>query len=56
MRSAGWMADVILDGLERRRERIFPDRFSAAAALLYRLFPAFFHRQVRRRFAGELPS
>lgn len=56
VRSADWMADCIVRALERGAERLFPDRFSAFAAILYRLCPAFFHRQIARRFAGEMPT
>lgn len=54
--SADLMAAIIVQGLDDGLERIFPDRFSAFAALLYRVFPRFFHRLIRRRFAGELPA
>lgn len=56
VRSAGWMADQVLIALKQRKERIFPDNFSAFAAVLYRLCPRLFHRLIRRRFAAELPQ
>lgn len=56
VRSADWMANRIVQALEAGQERLFPDRFSAMAAILYRLCPAFFHRQIARRFAGEMPQ
>lgn len=56
VRSADWMAEHIVRGLEQGAERIFPDRFIALAALLYRLMPTVYHRLMRRRFAAELPS
>ncbi|MGH8494179.1 MAG: SDR family NAD(P)-dependent oxidoreductase [Moraxellaceae bacterium] len=56
VRSADWMANSIVQALESGRERLFPDRFSALAAILYRLWPTFFHRQIARRFAGEMPT
>lgn len=55
VRSADWMAALIVQALEQGRERLFPDKFSAFAALLYRLCPRLFHRQIARRFAGEMP-
>jgi short-subunit dehydrogenase len=56
VRSAEWMAKRIVAGLERGEQRIFPDRFSAFAALLYRVLPRLYHRLMRRRFAAELPA
>lgn len=56
VRSADWMAGGIVSALEANKERLFPDRFSAFAAILYRLWPTFFHRQIQRRFAGEMPQ
>ncbi|AYC33223.1 SDR family NAD(P)-dependent oxidoreductase [Pseudomonas cavernae] len=56
VRGADWMAGQILRALEQRRERLFPDRGSYLASLLWRLAPAFYYRQMSRRFAGELPK
>ena len=56
VRSADWMAERIVQALERGQERLFPDRFTALAALLYRLLPTLYHRLMRRRFAAELPT
>ncbi len=56
VRSADWMAGQILLALSKRRERLFPDRGSRLASLLWRLWPAFYYRQMSRRFAGELPK
>lgn len=56
VRSADWMAACVVSALENKKERLFPDRFSAFAAILYRLWPRFFHRQIQRRFAGEMPK
>lgn len=56
VRSADWMAERIIAALDQRRERVFPDRLSAFAALLYRVWPTLFHRLIRRRFAAELPA
>ncbi|MDQ8037093.1 MAG: SDR family NAD(P)-dependent oxidoreductase [Pedobacter sp.] len=55
VRSADWMAARVVQALEQGKERLFPDKFSAFAALLYRLCPRIFHRQIARRFAGEMP-
>ena len=48
------MAGEILKGLEQRHERLFPDRGSWMASLLWRLAPALYYRQMSRRFAGEM--
>lgn len=56
VRSAEWMAACIVSALEKKKERLFPDLFSAFAAILYRLWPTFFHRQIQRRFASEMPK
>lgn len=56
VRSAEWMAAGILRALAGRRARLFPDRFTAASGLLYRLAPDLYHRLMRRRFAAELES
>ncbi|MGG2397877.1 SDR family NAD(P)-dependent oxidoreductase [Pseudomonas sp. SH1-B] len=54
VRSAEWMAKTILVALQQRRERLFPDRGSWLASLLWRVAPALYYRQMSRRFAGEL--
>ena len=54
IRSADWMASLILDALQQRRERLFPDRGSWLASLLWRLAPALYHRKMSQRFAGEM--
>ena len=56
VRSADWMAQQVVDGVACGRRRIFPDRFTAFAALLYRVAPDLYLRLMRRRFAGELPA
>jgi NAD(P)-dependent dehydrogenase (short-subunit alcohol dehydrogenase family) len=55
VRSAAWMAGEILGALESGRERLFPDRGSWLASLLWRVAPGLYYRQMSRRFAGELP-
>lgn len=54
VRSAEWMAKTILVALQQHRERLFPDRGSWLASLLWRVAPALYYRQMSRRFAGEL--
>ena len=39
---------------QQRRERLFPDRGSWLASLLWRLAPALYHRKMSQRFAGEM--
>lgn len=55
VRGAEWMAREILGAEQRGRERLFPDRVSWLASLLWRLAPGFYYGQMSRRFAGELP-
>ncbi|MCJ8168310.1 SDR family NAD(P)-dependent oxidoreductase [Atopomonas sediminilitoris] len=52
--SAEWMATGILKAQQQGRERLFPDRKTWLASLLWRLAPSFFHRQMCRQFAAEL--
>lgn len=54
VRGADWMARQILKAQEKRQERLFPDRGSWLASLLWRIAPAFYYRQMSRRFATEL--
>ncbi|MFP1682022.1 SDR family NAD(P)-dependent oxidoreductase [Alloalcanivorax sp. C16-1] len=54
VRDADWMAERILDAQAAGRRRLFPDRFTLFASLLWRLAPDLYHRLMRRRFAGEL--
>lgn len=55
VRSAAWMAEEILKALHNGRERLFPDRGSWLASLLWRIAPGLYYRQMSKRFAGELP-
>ncbi|WP_052081063.1 SDR family NAD(P)-dependent oxidoreductase [Pseudomonas sp. ML96] len=55
VRSAAWMAEEILKALQSGRERLFPDRGSWLASLLWRIAPGLYYQQMSRRFAGELP-
>lgn len=54
VRAADWMAEQIVQALARRQQRLFPDRGSWLASVLWRVAPAFYYRQMSRRFAGEL--
>lgn len=54
IRGADWMAKEILKGLDQGRERLFPDRGSWLASLLWRIAPAIYYRKMSQRFAGEL--
>ncbi|WP_133489829.1 SDR family oxidoreductase [Alcanivorax sp. 24] len=56
VRSAEWMAERVWDAFERGDKRLFPDRFTFLASLLWRLAPDLYHRLMRRRFAMELDS
>lgn len=54
MRSADWMAQLIDDSLRKRRRWLLPEPVSRLGSLLWRIAPALYLRQVRKRFAGEL--
>lgn len=54
VRGADWMAGQILTAQDSGRQRLFPDRGSWAASLLWRLFPGLYYRQMSHRFAGEM--
>ncbi|MFG1496741.1 SDR family NAD(P)-dependent oxidoreductase [Saccharospirillum sp. HFRX-1] len=56
IRDAGWMAERIITNHRKRKRRCFPDRFSAMAAWLYRLWPDLYLRLMRQRLAEELTS
>ena len=51
---ADWMAGEILKGLAANQQRLFPDRGSWLASLLWRIAPALYYRQMSQRFVGEL--
>lgn len=53
-KDAGWMAGRIVAALEARRRRVYSDRFSVFASLLWRLLPDVYLRLMRRKFAVEL--
>lgn len=54
VRDADWMAAAIVRAAKQRRRRLFPDRRSYLASLLWRLAPDLYLRLMARRFAGEL--
>lgn len=54
IRGADWMAGEILAALDEGRERLFPDRGSWLASLLWRLAPGLYYRKMSQRFAGEI--
>lgn len=53
-RDADWMAERIVVALERRRKRVYSDRMSVAASLLWRLAPDAYLSLMMRKFAVEL--
>lgn len=54
IRGAAWMAEQILQAQQQGRERLFPDRGSWLASLLWRIAPGFYYRKMCARFAGEM--
>ncbi|MGP5504021.1 SDR family oxidoreductase [Psychrobacter celer] len=54
MRSAEWMADLIDQGLQQRKRWILPEPISRFGSLLWRVAPALYLRQARKRFKNEL--
>ncbi|MDX1805286.1 MAG: SDR family NAD(P)-dependent oxidoreductase [Alcanivorax sp.] len=54
MQSPEWMALRTFDALAAKRKRLFPDRFTWLASLLWRLAPDLYQRLMVRRFASEL--
>lgn len=54
VRSASWMAAQIIQAQAQRRERLFPDRGSWLASLLWRIAPSFYYRKMSARFAAEM--
>lgn len=53
-KDAGWMAERIAVALEKRKRRVYSDRASVAASLLWRLAPDLYQRLMTRKFAVEL--
>ncbi|MDN3639099.1 SDR family oxidoreductase [Simiduia curdlanivorans] len=54
MRSPDWMAGKIIDAMDKNLERLFPDKFTWFASLLYKLAPGFFLKRMSQKFASEL--
>ena len=54
VRGADWMAAQILQAQRQGCERLFPDRGSWLASLLWRIAPGFYYRKMSARFAGEM--
>lgn len=54
VRSADWMAAQILQAQRQGRERLFPDRGSRLASLLWRIAPGLYYRKMSARFAAEM--
>ncbi|WP_258240449.1 SDR family NAD(P)-dependent oxidoreductase [Pseudidiomarina homiensis] len=51
MRSSTWMAQRIVSALADGRERLFPDRFTYFASVLYRIAPKLYQRLMQRKFS-----
>lgn len=56
IRSAEWMADVIMRAVQRGDPWVFPDRLASFASRLWRIAPRLYQRIIRRRFASELDA
>jgi NAD(P)-dependent dehydrogenase (short-subunit alcohol dehydrogenase family) len=54
IRGADWMAGQILQAQSQGRERLFPDRGSWLASLLWRIAPGLYYRKMSARFAAEM--
>ncbi|MGB4072890.1 SDR family NAD(P)-dependent oxidoreductase [Pseudomonas sp.] len=54
VRGADWMAAQVLQAQTQGRERLFPDRGSRLASLLWRIAPGFYYRKMSARFAAEM--
>lgn len=54
MRTGDWMAEKIEGAIKADKARLFPDRFTAFAAILYRLWPGLYLRLMSRKFSSEL--
>lgn len=54
LKDADWMAERIVVALEKRKKRVYSDRASVAASLLWRLAPDLYQRLMTRKFAVEL--
>lgn len=54
MRSPEWMAELVFDAYAKKKKRLFPNRFTWFASLLWRLLPDLYQRMMQRKFASEL--
>ncbi|EKF73722.1 short chain dehydrogenase [Alcanivorax hongdengensis A-11-3] len=54
MQTPEWMASGIFDALDAGKKRLFPDRFTWFASLLWRLAPDLYQKLMVRKFASEL--
>ncbi len=52
--SAGELAANIVSALEQKKSRLFPNRFTLFASVLWRVAPTLFQRLTLKRFAVEL--
>ena len=56
MGSADDVADAIIRAHENNKERLFPDKFTWVASVVYKLMPSVFLRAMSKKFASELNS
>ncbi|CAM3738103.1 SDR family oxidoreductase [Parendozoicomonas haliclonae] len=54
MRTASETVTAILKALDQGKERLFPDRKTWAASVLYKLMPRAYQKLMTRKFASEL--
>lgn len=54
MRTPEWMAQLVFSSYAKKKKRLFPDRFTWFASLLWRLWPDLYQRMMQRKFASEL--
>lgn len=54
VRGADWMAEQIIQAQAQGRQRLFPDRNSWLASLLWRIAPNFYYRKMSARFSAEM--
>jgi len=54
MQTLEWMAERVFEAYYRKKKRLFPDRFTWFASLLWRLAPDVYQRMMVRKFASEL--
>ncbi|WP_348677788.1 SDR family NAD(P)-dependent oxidoreductase [Alcanivorax profundi] len=54
MRTPEWMAEQVFEAYGKGRKRLFPDRFTWFASVLWRVAPDLYQRLMLRKFASEL--